>query len=403
MLNNIIPINDKKDIYWIGVNDFETHLFEATWPLPDGVTYNSYLIKDEKVAIIETVKSTTEDLYLDKIQELTEDGNLKIDYLVIDHMEPDHCGGITTLVKRFPEMKVVGNKKTLEFIRDFYRISDEHLMEIKEGDILDLGKHKLKFFLIPMVHWPETMVTYDMTDKIAFTCDAFGSFGTLNGGIFDDEVNLESYKDETIRYYSNIVGRYSKMVQKAIKKLSGLEINTIAPGHGVIFRKNPGYIIDFYDKLSKQETEKGAVVVYASMYGNTMEMAVAVARGLSENGIKDVKLHNVSKTDASYLIRDIWKYKGFILGSVTYNTHMFPAMQELVHHLDHMNLENRFLGLFGSYSWSKGGLKELQEFAGKTKLEIVEPDIESKCHPTPEDLEKCYELGKNMAQKILNS
>jgi flavorubredoxin len=398
-MKNALPIIE--DIYWIGVNDYETPLFEALWPLPYGVTYNSYLIMDEKVALMDTVKQNTGDVFRDKVSDILENGK-KIDYLIIHHMEPDHSGSIISMIKTFPDMKIVGNKKTIEFVKDFYGITD-NVIEIKDGDTLDLGKHKLKFILTPMVHWPETMLSYDLTSKALFTGDVFGGFGTLNGGIFDDEIDLSFYTEEIRRYFSNIIGKYSKMVQKALSKIKDLDIGVIAPTHGPIYRKNPQYITDLYDKWSRHETEEGVVIAYGSMYGNTQIMAEAVARSLAENGIKKIKLYNVSKTDVSYIINDIWKYKGIILGTCTYNMTIFPKMNNLVCLLDNKKLENRYIGVFGSYSWSGGGLKGLKKYVDESNLDYVEPSFQVKSHPTQEDLDKCYELGKNMAEKINNS
>ncbi|MCF7886699.1 MAG: MBL fold metallo-hydrolase, partial [Candidatus Marinimicrobia bacterium] len=256
-----IPINDK--IYWVGINDRETDLFEAHWPLPRGVSYNAYLIDDEKVALVDTVKSYFQTDYLDKIREII-GHDKKVDYLIINHMEPDHSGAIKELKEVYSDITIVGNKKTMNFLEGFYGVAD-NLKVIEDGDTLDLGDHKLKFYLTPMVHWPETMMTYDQTDGVLFSGDAFGGFGTLDGGIFDDELDTDFYEDETLRYFANIVAKYSRMVQRAIKKLGDLEINIVAATHGPIWRENPGKIINDYMKWSSYGTEKGVVVVYGSM------------------------------------------------------------------------------------------------------------------------------------------
>src|SRR5690554_4683295 len=218
IMNNPIKVTEK--VYWIGVNDRETSLFENLWPLDKGVAYNSYLINDEKVALVDTVKINKMEVYFEKIQEILEKGK-QVDYLIINHMEPDHSGAIKEVLHYFPNTKIVGNKKTLDMLQEFYGI-EENLYLVEDGDVLDLGEHKLKFFLTPMVHWPETMMSYDLKDKILFSMDAFGGFGSLDGGVFDDEVNLEFYEDEIRRYFSNIVGKYSSMVQRALNKLKGL-------------------------------------------------------------------------------------------------------------------------------------------------------------------------------------
>jgi flavorubredoxin len=397
MMEKPIPIS--KDVYWIGVNDLETHLFEAIWPLPRGVCYNSYLIDDEKIALVDTVKRGFFPQFLEKIKEVLKNGKT-VDYLIVNHMEPDHSGSMRVLLDVFPNIKIVGNKKTVDFAKGFYG-DDAAFHVVEDGDTLKLGKHTLTFYLTPMVHWPETMMTYDTKDKILFSGDAFGGFGTLNGGIFDDEVDLDYFEYEILRYYSNIVAKYSPMVQKSLGKLKDLEVKLIAATHGPIFRKNPSYIVDLYDRWSKQETERGAVIVYASMYGNTQVMAESIARSMAREGIERIMLHNISKSDLSFILTDIWKFKGIVLGSCTYNTKLFPPMDMLVRTLDNDRLTGRVLGIFGSYSWSGGGVKALLEYAGKCPNYHMEPVIEAKYSPSEDDREKCVLLGKNMAAEIM--
>ena len=366
MMQNAIKITDS--IYWIGGNDRETDLFEGLWTLPRGVAYNAYFINDEKTAV--------------------------------NHMEPDHSGSISIMRKLYPEMKIIGNKKTLEMIEAFYGIHDG-VVEVKEGEILDLGRHKLAFATIPMVHWPESMVTYDTTDKVLFSTDAFGGFCALEGGIFDDELDMKLYEDETLRYFANIVGRYSMPTQKAIAKVRALDLKIICPAHGPILRSDPMHIVDLYDKWSKQETDEGIVVVYGSMYGNTKLMTDAIARAACEAGVKDVIVHDASRSNLSCIVRDVWKYRGLVLGSCTYNTELYPPVATLCRTLKNKMMKNRFLGICGSYSWSKGALAELQVFAeqgGDWKL--VEPTIEVKSCPKEPDLELCRELGRNMALAV---
>ena len=251
-----------------------------------------------------------------------------------------------------------------------------------------------------MVLWPETMVTFYIETKALFSCDAFGGFGSLDGGIFDDELDMTYYEDEVLRYFSNIVGRYSPQVQKAIAKLKDLEIGIVAPSHGPIHRKNPSRIIKLYDNWSKQKTECGAVIVFASMYGNTQRMAETVARSLAVEGIDRMVYHDISRSHISYIVKDIWKFQGLVLASCTYNTTLFPPMADLLKHLKNKKLKGRTLGILGSYSWSKGALQELQNFAESGDWEIIEPKIEVKSAPGEEDIENCYKLGKNMANRI---
>ena len=391
-----IAINDK--VYWVGINDRETDLFEAHWPLPQGVSYNAYLINDEKVALIDTVKTYFQTDYLDKIRGII-GHDKQIDYLIINHMEPDHSGAIKEIKEIYPDITIIGNKKTMNFLEGFYDIQDK-VKIVEDGEELDLGQHKLKFYLTPMVHWPETMMTYDQTDGILFSGDAFGGFGTLDGGIFDDELDVDFYEDEILRYFANIVAKYSRMVQRAIKKLGDLEIEIVASTHGPIWRDRPEKIINDYMNWSSCKTEQGVVVVYGSMYGNTKKMAEEIARELAENGIEKIILHDVSRTHTSFMVRDIWKYKAMILGSCTYNTRLFPPMEDLVSFLENIKIRNHILGIFGSYSWSGGAVKRLQNFADNVKCDLVEPVIETKYAPKDEDSEKCRKLGKNISEKL---
>jgi len=395
-MQGVIPV--RENIFWIGANDHETDLFESIWPLPRGVSYNSYIILDDKVALIDTVKSSYLATYMDKIKAVL-GPERQIDYLIVNHMEPDHSGSIRDLRRVYPGMKIVGNAKTAEFIRDFYGITDG-VISVRDGEALDLGTHELKFVFTPMVHWPETMVTYETREKILFSCDAFGGFGALDDRIFDDEVDLAYYEDEILRYYSNIVGRYSGMVQRAIEKLKGVEIAVIAPSHGPVWRTRPGYIVALYDKWSRHETEEGVTLVYASMYGNTRRMMEAISRSLAEEKVEKVRVHDVSRTHISYILVDIWRFRGMILGSPTYNTKIFPLMASLVNMLEEKMLQDRFVGVFGSYTWSKGAVKTLIEFALNNKLTLVDPVVEFKSSPTEEDFNQAVLLGKNMARRI---
>ena len=397
MIQQAIKVTDS--IYWIGGNDRETDLFEGLWELPRGVAYNAYFINDEKCAIIDTIKADKLSAYMERLVSIMPEGR-SIDYLVVNHMEPDHSGSISILRKLYPEMKIVGNKKTIEMIGAFYSIT-EGMIEVKEGDVLDLGRHKLTFAMIPMVHWPESMVAYETTEKVLFSTDAFGGFCALEGGIFDDELDMGLYEDETLRYFANIVGRYSGPAQKAIAKVRALDLKVICPAHGPIHRSNPQHIVDLYDKWSSHQTDEGIVVVYGSMYGNTKFMTDTIARAACEAGVKEVIVHDVSRSNLSYIVRDIWKYRGLVLGSCTYNTELYPPMATLCRALKNKMMKNRVLGICGSYSWSKGALAELQVFAeqgGDWKL--VEPNIEVKSSPSAADLELCRLLGKNMAEAV---
>ena len=386
-----------ENVYWVGVNDRRTALFEAIWPIPRGVSYNSYLIRDEKIALIDTVKDLSVGKYLQKLRHLT-GADRRIDYLVINHLEPDHSGAVPILKQIFPQMKIVGNKKTAEFLESLYGISDIHV--VQDGDELKLGKRTLQFHLTPMVHWPETMMTYEASAGILFSGDAFGGFGTLDGGIFDDEVDIHYFEDEILRYFSNIVGKYAPMVQKAIKKLGALEIKIVASTHGPIWRSDPGRIIDLYDRWSRYEVEPGAVVAFASMYGNTEKMVEAVARGLAEGGVTTIRAHDVSTSHVSYVIRDVWRHKGLVLGSPTYDAGVFPWMEMLLKLLAGKRIGNRVVGIFGSHGWAGGAVKVMRKFVEDASLELVEPVVDARFAATPEQLDQCRDLGRTLAGRV---
>lgn len=295
------------NVYYVGVNDRNKALFEGLWPLPFGVSYNSYLIKDEKVCLIDTVEVDFFTQFIETLHRVL--GDRQIDYLVVNHMEPDHSGSIALLRKYYPNIQVVGNKKTFGMLSGFYGIDDQTL-EVKNGDTLDLGNHKLQFVLTPMVHWPETMVTLDTTDHILFSGDAFGCFGALNGGLIDSEIDTSWCWQEMERYYSNIVGKYGIPVQNALKKLAGVELSYICATHGPVWHEQIDRVLKMYDRMSRYEAVPGLVIVYGTMYGNTERMAEVIARAASKAGVKDIRMYNVSKTHHSYILRDIFHYRG---------------------------------------------------------------------------------------------
>ncbi|MEA2106842.1 MAG: FprA family A-type flavoprotein [Bacteroidota bacterium] len=399
-MHNTVKVTDK--VYWIGANDRRTSLFENMWPLPYGISYNSYLIVDDKIALIDTLEQGSSDDYLEKIEERI-GKDRSIDYLIINHMEPDHSGAIKSIVERYPEIKIVGNLKTFKIVESYYGYQDKWL-QIEDGSQIDLGHHKLKFVMTPWVHWPETMMTYDETDKMLFSGDAFASFGALDGGIFDDEIEFEDYYEEEMRrYYSNIVGQYSNMVQKAFKKLDGIEIKYICAAHGPVWRTDVKKVISLYDKWSTYESEKGVVIIYGSMYGNTAKLADFIARKLAENGIKKIRVYDASKTHLSFLINEIWRYKGVILGSCAYNAGMLPPMEQLTRALEHMGVKNHLLGIFGSYSWNGGGVKSLHKFYEKIQWELVVDPVDTKGIPGNEEFERCTSIAKAMAEKLKNN
>ncbi len=394
----MLQVNLAEDIYYLGFNDRRTHLFENIWPIPSGISYNSYLIVDEKIALVDTVERAFIDDYLDSIEEII--GEREVEYLIINHMEPDHSGALKAIVHRYPNITLVGNKKTFGFVENFYMKPEKTLM-VQDDYVLDLGKHKLQFQMVPMVHWPETMVTFEENTKILFTGDAFGSYGTLDGGIFDDEINLDFYEVEVMRYFTNIVGKYCPHTQRAIKKLAGLDIKMIAATHGPIWRSNLDWILNRYNKWSSYDLDRGVVIVYGSMYGNTKKMAETIARQIAVRGIKNIRVYDASKTHSSYIINDIFKYKGFIVGSAAYNNAMFPNVETLLTTVEHMMPKNHLLGIFGNYSWNGGGVKNLKTFAEKIKWEMVYEPIEEKGNMKVATQEELIKLADAMADRLL--
>ena len=365
--------NVTENIYWIGGNDRRLERFENMFPIPKGVSYNSHLILDEKTMVMDTVDQAIRMQYLENIKYLLNGRDL--DYLVVNHMEPDHCGNIEDLLKIYPNMKIVGNSKTFKFFEQFYNVSpSENYYEVKEGDVIDLGKHKIQFFNMPMVHWPEVMVAYEQTEKILFSADAFGTFGALNGNIFNDQIDFEGYYlSEARRYYTNIVGKYGAQVQMALKKLSGLDIKIIAPLHGPIWRDNLEYLLDKYNKWSSYTPEKqGVVIVYGSMYGNTENAANCIANKLAQQGVTDIKVYDVSKTHPSYIIADAWKYSNLVIASPTYNGGLYLVMDALLHEMASLNFQNRKVSILGNYTWATGALASIKERLSKMKdIEII--------------------------------
>ena len=396
-MHSAIPVAD--GVHWVGVNDYETHLFEAIWPLPRGISYNAYLVVDEKAALVDGVKAPFLDEMLGKVRGVL-GPDRPLDYLVVNHMEPDHSGTVRALRDLYPEMQIVGNAKTAAFLKKFFGV-ERNVRVVEDGETLSLGARDLQFHLTPMVHWPETMMTWDPAGRILFSGDAFGGFGALAGGVFDDEVDIPYYEDETLRYFSNIVGKYCRPVQKAIEKLGDLPVAVVASTHGPVWRSDPGRIIDTYARWSRQETEPGVVVAFASMYGGTQQMAEAVARSLAEAGVEKVRVHDLSRTHVSYVIRDVWRFRGLVVGGPTYNTRLFPPVENLLGHLENDRLRGRLLGVFGTYAWSGGAVDRLRTFAEDGgEFDLVEPVVEAECRATPEQLQACADMGRNMAEAL---
>ncbi len=353
-------------IFYVGVNDRTTQKFEAMWPLPAGVTYNSYIVKgSDKTALIDGVEVSEACKLKKNIKDII--GCDAPDYLIINHMEPDHSGSIGILRSFFPNMTIVGNAKTLEMVKGFYGIED-NVLKVADNDTLPLGDMTLSFHITPMVHWPETMMTYVKEKSVLFSGDAFGCFGALNGAVVDSEMDTASYFPEMYRYYSNIVGKYGVFVQKALAKLKGLDLAYICSTHGPVWHEQIADVVDIYDRLSRYEAESGVVIVYGSMYGNTEEMAEIIARRLAECGIKNIKMHNASFSHLSYILSDIFRYKGLIIGAPTYSNTLFPPIESLVQAIKTREIKNRVIASFGSYTWAPQSVKRINTVLEEAKF-----------------------------------
>lgn len=357
--------NVTEDLYWVGANDHRLHLFENIHPIPRGVSYNAYLLLDEKTVLFDTVDWSACRQLLENVEHLL--GERPLDYLVINHMEPDHGASIEEILLRWPQVKVISTEKSFLFMRQFgFQIDGHELIEVKEGDTQTFGKHTVTFVAAPMVHWPEAMVTFDTTNGVLFSADAFGSFGALDGKLFADEVNFDrDWIDDARRYLTNIVGKYGPHIQLLLKKAGTIldQIKYICPLHGPVWRKDLGYFIDKYDKWSRYEPEeKGVMIAYASMYGNTEAAAQALAAKLCEKGVTNVWVYDVSNTHVSYLVSESFRLSHIVLASVTYNLGIYPVMHDYLMHLKGLNLQNRTFALIENGSWAPKSGDLMQKF-----------------------------------------
>ena len=360
-------------IFYVGVNDDDKVLFEGLWPLPVGVSYNSYIVKDEKIALIDTVESGFEEEFLSNIDEVVE-GRM-IDYLIVNHMEPDHSSLIALMLERYPQLMIVANSKTVPMLQGYYGVPQEKVLIMGEGESLNLGTCSLRFHMIPMVHWPETMVTWLDEEGTLFSGDAFGTFGSIDESVVDEEDTFEEFRDEMMRYYSNIVGKYGNPVQSALKKLSGLEIKRICSTHGPVWEKNIAEVVAIYDKMSRYEAERGVCIVYGSMYGNTAAAADALAMELEALGIPyaihDLAGNNAGELGVSGALRDVFKYDTIVVGSPTYNNGIYPPVETFMKALQSRLIKGKRFYAFGSYTWSGASVKLLNEIASAQNFEIL--------------------------------
>lgn len=375
-----------EDIVWVGASDRRLALFENIFPIPRGVSYNSYVLLDEKTVLLDTVDASVAGQFFENLEHVL-DGR-KLDYLIVNHMEPDHCAMIGDLVRRYPEVQVVGNTKTFGMIKQFFGTDfAERAVTVKEGDTLATGAHTLHFVMAPMVHWPEVMVTYDEKDKVLFAADGFGTFGALNGNIFADEVDFDrDWLDDARRYYTNIVGKYGVSVQALLKKASGLEIAVICPLHGPIWRENLGYILEKYQKWSTYEAEDQAVVIlYATMYGNTASAADALAGRLAAKGVKKVAVYDVSNTHVSELISEIFRASHVVFAAPTYNGGIYPVMENLLADMKALAVQNKTVALMENGTWAPTTAKQMREKLAELKnVTILDTQITIKSAMAPE-------------------
>ena len=357
-----------EQLYWVGASDRRLALFENVYPIPKGVAYNSYLLVDEKTVLLDTVDQAVNRQFLDNIKAVLNGRTL--DYLVVNHMEPDHCAVIEELIIRYPDLKLICNAKTVAMIKQFYDFDiDERAVIVKEKDTFSCGKHTLTFVMAPMVHWPEVMVTYEMTEGILFSADAFGSFGAISGNLFADEVDIErEWAEEYRRYYTNIVGKYGMQVQALLKKASGLDIKMICPLHGFIWRENIGWLLEKYQAWSSYTPEETAVALfYGSVYGNTENAVDILAAKLAERGIKNIKVYDVSVTDPSYLVAEAFRCSHIVIASSTYNNGIFTNMENLLHEIAAHNLQNRKIAIMQNGSWAPVSGKLIEEILAPLK------------------------------------
>ena len=375
-----------EDIVWVGASDRRLALFENIFPIPRGVSYNSYVLLDEKTVLLDTVDASVAGQFFENLEHVL-DGR-KLDYLSVNHMEPDHCAMIGDLVRRYPEVQVVGNTKTFGMIKQFFGTDfAERAVTVKEGDTLATGAHTLHFVMAPMVHWPEVMVTYDEKDKVLFAADGFGTFGALNGNIFADEVDFDrDWLDDARRYYTNIVGKYGASVQALLKKASGLEIAVICPLHGPIWRENLGYILEKYQKWSTYEAEDQAVVIlYATMYGNTASAADALAGRLAAKGVKKIAVYDVSNTHVSELISEIFRASHVVFAAPTYNGGIYPVMENLLADMKALAVQNKTVALMENGTWAPMTAKQMREKLAELKnVTILDTQITIKSAMAPE-------------------
>ena len=392
-----------EDLYWVGGNDRQIELFENIFPLAKGVSYNSYLLLDEQTVLFDTADYAIGKQFIENVMSVLNGRNL--DYIVVNHMEPDHCSLIGELLLHYPDVKIIGNAKTFPMIEQFFSFDlTGKTLTVKEGDTFCSGKHTFRFIMSPMVHWPEAMMTYDEKDKVLFSADAFGTFNALNGNLFNDELDYNRERlDEARRYYTKIVGNFGPQVHKVLKKASSLDIQMICPLHGPVWRSNLNFIIEKYNLWSRYEPEeKGVMIAYASMYGNTENMAEILAVMLAEAGVKNIHMHNISKTHVSELISDSFKYSHIVLASPTYNNGIYPLMDNYLEDMKALSLQNRTIAVLGNGSWAPQATKLISAKIKEMKnMRLLEASVTIKSSLKEAQLEELNSLSRQIAEEVL--
>ena len=355
---------NSKLIKYVGTDDLRDFLFEGQWTLPEGVAYNSYVVVDDKIALIDTAASAFGDKFIDEVIKAT--GGRSVDYLIINHMEPDHSGLISRARATWPDMTIVTNAKAVPMVAGYHGITD-NIFTVKENDVLNLGHCSLVFKMTPMVHWPETMMTYLPEEETLFSGDAFGCFGAQKGREVD---HFEEFRDEMVRYYASIVGKYGQTVQAAFKKLAGVPVSRICSTHGPVWENDIPKVLDIYDRMSRYQTEKGVCIVYGSMYGNTAEAAKAIYNECTARGIK-CAIHDAVTENPSFIYKDVFEYDTLVCGAPTYNNDVFPAVAHILQGVAARLVKNHRFAAFGSYTWVGGSVKLMNQAAESAGLQVL--------------------------------
>ena len=391
------------DLFWVGASDRRLALFENAYPIPRGISYNSYLLSDEKTVLFDTVDRAVTGQFLENVEAVLDGRTL--DYIVVNHMEPDHCATLGEIIRRYPEVKVICNAKTVPLINQFFDFdAQSRALIVKEGDTFDSGRHSFTFAMAPMVHWPEVMVTYDKTDKILFSADAFGTFGAMNGNLFADELNFErDWLDDARRYYSNIVGKYGQSALALLKKAAALDIEILCPLHGPVWRSEIDWYVNKYLTWSSYKPEEQAVtIVYGSIYGNTENAANLLACRLAEQGIRNIAMYDVSVTHPSFLIAEAFRSSHLVFAGATYNGSVFSNMEHLLLDMKAHNVQNRTVALVENGSWGIMAGKKMAEILSEMKdMQILDKTISIKSSVKAEQVEAIEELAKVIAQSVL--